>query len=326
MTLVRRTVGALAIVVALVATAPLAASAAPAGGPTVVPASLAATPGARVLVDVVGWQPGTSVTVVVCGNEARRGSQDCDLRHGQSVELYTADSKKVLLTVSLPPAPCPCVLRAYDVHSNVVITTPFEVLGAPTAPVVDGAAAVPRFIGVSARLREARGSFTDRLRKVLGGPVERRLVLDVRNTSGGPLTGVTVTAALGRSAGHGEALDEPAPFDLAAGEHREIAIDVRIGAPSHGRYIVSGSAFAAGSAVPFSTSTSSAPVGLYVLVLIVLVDLAALVAIAVLRARDRLDEEPWEPDEGPSDRGPQDDLEQHGSTPDDRQMAGANSW
>jgi hypothetical protein len=325
-TLGRRTSGALAAALALVATMAFASAASGADGPTVVPARTAAAPGARVLVDVVGWEPGSSATVVLCGNEARRGSQDCDLRHGQSVELYTADSKKVLLTVSLPPAPCPCVLRAYDVHSNVVITTPFEVIGAPTAPVVDGDAAVPRFIEVSARLREVRGSFTDRLRKILGGPVGRRLVLDVRNTSGGPLSGVTVSAALGRSAGHGEALEAPAPFDLAAGEHREVAVDVRIGAPSHGRYVVSGTTFAGGSAVPFSTGTSTTPVGLYILVLIVLVDLSVLIAIAVLRARDRLEDEPWEPDDGPSDRDPQDDREPRGSVPDDRQMAGANSW
>jgi hypothetical protein len=276
----RRSTAVRAVVGGLLAMVVSASSAGAADGPTVIPAAPAASPGQRVLVDVVGWEQGTSVTVVVCGNEARRGSQDCDLRHGQSVELYSTDSKKVLLTVSLPPAPCPCVLRAYDVHSNVVITVPFEVRGAPTAPVVDGSAAAPRFLAVTARLHEVGASFPDRLRKVLGGPVERRLVVEVRNTSGGPLAGVTLSAALGRSAGHGGALEAPVPFDLAAGERREVTVDLRIGAPSHGRYVVSGTAFAGGTAVPFSASTRSTPLGLYVLFLIVVVDLAVLAALA----------------------------------------------
>ena len=107
------------------------------GSPTVTPGSAAgAPPGRDVLVHVDGWQPGSVVTVLLCGNGARRGSQDCDLVAGESVTVRGAAPEYVLLPVTLPPAPCPCVVRASDVPDVVVATAPFDVIGAPTAPTV----------------------------------------------------------------------------------------------------------------------------------------------------------------------------------------------
>ena len=53
----------------------------------------------------------------------------------------------------------------------VIATAPFEVIGAPTAPTVGPESVpVPIPVSVTASLHEPRGSFLDRLRRVLGGP------------------------------------------------------------------------------------------------------------------------------------------------------------
>jgi hypothetical protein len=239
------------------------------------------------LVRVVDWPPGSVVTVVLCGNDARRGSQDCDLVSGQSVHTRGPAPEYVLLPVALPPAPCPCVVRASDVASLVVATAPLDVVGASSAPTVgpeSAVAAVP--LTVTAEVHQARGSFLARLRRVLGGPSHRRLVLQLHNTSAAPLPGVVVTAALGRHATGGAPLDAPAAIDLAPGERRSITLPVKLEAPVHGRYDVAGQVFANGQAVPFSATVRFVPWGL--LVLAALVGLAVVgVVLLALRRRER---------------------------------------
>jgi hypothetical protein len=256
-----------------------------AGGPLVAPERPRGRPGATVLVRVEGWQPGSVVTVVLCGNDARRGSQDCDLVSGQSVHARTSRAEHVELPVALPPAPCPCVVRASDVASLVVVTAPFEVVGAPTAPTVGPTSAVAAIpLTVVAHLHQRRGSFLDRLRRVLGGPSHRELVLELHSTSSYPQAGVVVTAAFGRHATGGAPLDGPDAIDLAPGERRSITIPLELEAPVHGRYVVAGSVFTAGQAVRFSATVDAAPWGLIVLALLVAL---AVLAAAVVALRKR---------------------------------------
>jgi hypothetical protein len=258
-----------------------------ASGPSVVSDQPGAAPGTSVLVRVVDWPSGSVVTVVVCGNAGRRGSQDCDLLSGQSVHTRGPSPEYVLLPVALPPAPCPCVVRASDVTSLVVALAPFDVIGAPTAPIVGPesvVAAVP--LTVRAEVHQERGSFFNRLRRVLGGPSHRRLVLELHNTSGAPLSGVVVTAALGRHATGGSPLDAPAVADLAPGERRSIELPLDLEAPVHGRYVVSGQAFTGGQAVPFATTVHYVPWALLVMAGLVAVAVVGVVLLAV-RHRER---------------------------------------
>src|SRR5688500_18404180 len=94
-------------------------------GPAVVPEATSGRPGDVVLVALTGWRPVASVTVVLCGNGAERGSEDCDQVGGHSVEVRNADVEHVELRITLPPMPCPCVIRANDLNSDVVAFSPF---------------------------------------------------------------------------------------------------------------------------------------------------------------------------------------------------------
>jgi hypothetical protein len=283
----RRATSAVVVALALAGLIGAADPGGAAGAPSVVPDKPSAAPGASLLVRVVDWPAGSVVTVVVCGNDARRGSQDCDLTSGQSVHTRGPAPEYVLLPVALPPAPCPCVVRASDVTSLAVATAPFEVVGAPSAPTVGPepvVTAVP--LTVTAEVHQERGSFLARLRRVLGGPSHRRLVLQLHNTSSAPLPGIVVTAALGRHTTGGAPLAAPAAIDLAPGERRAITLPVKLEAPVHGRYILAGQAFTNGQAVPFSATVRYLPWGL--LVLAVLVGLAVVgVAVLAVRRRER---------------------------------------
>lgn len=276
-----------ALLIVVVGSVVLPIGRAGAAGPTVTPETTSAGPGATVLVRLDGWDPGGgAVTVTLCGNDSRRGSQDCDLLSGQSVQPRGRGPDYVLLPIKLPPAPCPCVVRAADVGSLVVVTAPFDLIGAPTAPTVGPesvAAAVP--LAVTARVERVRGSYLDRLRQELGGPSTRRLILEVRNTGPAPVSGVVVTAALGRHRIGGAPIDAPPAVDLDPGERATFRIDVELNPPVHGRYVISGSAFVAGLSAPYAVSFRVIPRGLLVLGLVALIGAGGALVLAVARMR-----------------------------------------
>lgn len=102
--------------------------------PRVTVSPVAAAPGQLVVVTIEGW-PRVAVTVALCGNEAARGTGDCDLAGARGLTGGPRpDAAQV--AVALPPAPCPCVVRASTPTSDTVALAPFEVVGAPVAEVV----------------------------------------------------------------------------------------------------------------------------------------------------------------------------------------------
>ena len=147
-------------------------------------------------------------------------------------------------------------------------------------------------MSVAAELHEERGSFVDRIRRVLGGPSHRRLVLTVHNQSPTALAGVVVTAALGRHVTGGAPLDPPPPFGLAIGETRTITLPVTLEAPVHGRYVVVGKAFSGGLSAPFAVSVATTPWGLVVLALLTLVAVVVAVVVGVRRRRQDRERRP----------------------------------
>lgn len=106
-----------------------------AAGPTIVASSAGASGGDTILVTLDGWGPG-AVTVTVCGNLAARGTQDCDLLHARGVGINNSGPTLAELVVALPPAPCPCIVRAATTTNDVVSSTPIDIVGMPMAPVV----------------------------------------------------------------------------------------------------------------------------------------------------------------------------------------------
>ena len=106
----RRAVATVVLLAVLTASG-LVAPAAAQEGPAVVPEATSGRPGDVVLVALKGWRPVASVTVVLCGNGAERGSEDCDQVGGQSVEVRNADVEYLELHVTRPPI---CLLYTSD--------------------------------------------------------------------------------------------------------------------------------------------------------------------------------------------------------------------
>lgn len=160
-------------------------------GPRVQVEPAAARPGEVVLVQLTGWKS-VAATVTVCGNLARRGSADCDVRAGQGVPLaVTGGVASARLVVTEPPAPCPCVVRAASGSHDEVATAPLEVIGVPVAPVVEPADPGP-LLSVTIEPRRAPEGVLDTVRAALGGPVAYEVEVSVRNRTAAPLAAIRV--------------------------------------------------------------------------------------------------------------------------------------
>jgi hypothetical protein len=144
------------------------------------------------------------VTASICGNGALNGQVDCDpASAGQSVASPTG-LISIEIVAALPPKPCPCVVRTASIADPAAINAPFEINGAPTAtPVADPLATRSLQVGLT-----IVGSGP--LVSYFGGPAQRDLLLNVRNSGNSPLDGTPVTVAFGKG-------DDPTESVLAEG-------------------------------------------------------------------------------------------------------------
>ncbi len=95
----------------------------------------------------------------------------------------------------------------------------------------------------------------------LGGPVERRLVLSVRNVGSAPVTGVSISGAIGRSGAGGAALAVPPLGTLAPGEERIVRVAVPMPVLGAGHYVVFGRVDSMAGAATFGTADRGPPRG-----------------------------------------------------------------
>lgn len=150
-----RSLGGAAFAATAVAVVALAAGPAVAD-PSVALSARTVRVGDALVVTTSGW-PGP-VTASLCGNAGRRGAVDCDQIGGVGIAASVGSQESRTLTVGLPPAPCPCVVRVSTAGDDVVRSAVIDVAGAGTAPVVepDVAAPAPQ---VDAHLETTRDSF-----------------------------------------------------------------------------------------------------------------------------------------------------------------------
>src|SRR6478672_3880981 len=122
-TLVMRLLRLAALAVLLAVGSTVAGSAA--GFADEAPPTMSISPGAAaasetITVSVAGWPEG-SATVSVCGNEARRGEDDCDGNGARSIDVVADGSGAASLVVA-PPVDCPCVVRVAADQATLVQT------------------------------------------------------------------------------------------------------------------------------------------------------------------------------------------------------------
>ena len=264
----------------LLATSPAAARA---EGPVVEidGASTAAT-GESVEVRIGGFAS-SFVTISTCGNEARRGSVDCNLPSSQGLRLNSDGESIATVVLAAPPMKCPCVIRVASESNDEVATAPVTITDQPTGPVIDPAP-IADAVKLSIQVVAEHDGFGDWVRSALGGPARYAVTVAVTNTTSVTLRNVSLFGSVGRGpADELSALDVPNPGPIAAGATWTQTVHTRVPAPSIGSFRFAVTASGAGATVDASvTQRHSTPLLLGVLVFLVLD-----VVVIVMRMRAR---------------------------------------
>lgn len=251
-------------------------------------ARIAVTPSAvnvgdRVRVDLTGWPPGV-VTAAVCGNNAQRGSSDCEQTGAGSIGVRESGSQVLTVDVLAPPVGCPCVVRANTTNGDVVRTAPITIYGVPDGVNLAPAARAPGAdsLEVTAHVEPSDVGWPQSWYPPFAGPARRDLVLSMTNTTDGDLAGLRVVGAVGRSK-----TDEAEPVAMAldtipARSTRVFRVPFTLSAPVWGDYVVSGSIYGLAAPVTFKVKTASEPWALELLL-----PLALLVIAQIMRRRER---------------------------------------
>jgi sortase A len=280
----RRTRPAILIVAALIALAVAASEAQsvePDANLTVSVGPAAVAIGGRVVVSLGNW-PDTTVSAMVCGNDARRGSQDCALAGAEAVRVRNG-AALIDLDVVAPPVGCPCVVRVATSSSDLVRTAALLIDGVPGGTLIEPAGShEAEAIKVRARVIEPEGSTLDQLASAFGGSSSRVLVLEITNHTDQPVAGLRVAAGVGRADSSSEPIASRPIGPVAPSAERIVRVPFDIAAPAWGHYAVSGKVYGLASPVPFSASASNDAWGWWLLVPCTLLALAQ-----ALRRRER---------------------------------------
>ena len=251
-------------------------------------ARIAVTPstvniGDTVRVDLTGWPEGV-VTAAVCGNNARRGSTDCEQTGAGSIGVRESGSEVLTVAVLAPPVGCPCVIRANSTNGDVVRTAPIDILGVPGGVDIAPAGGAPGAdsLDVTAHVENADVGWPRSWFPAFAGPAQRELVLTMSNRSDSDLSGLRVVGEVGRSK-----TDEAEPISKAVGTiparaTRVVRVPVTLSAPVWGDYVVSGSIYGLAAPVTFKVTTSAEPWALELLLPLLLFAIAQ-----ALRKRER---------------------------------------
>ncbi len=241
-----------------------------------------AAPGSVVLVTLERWPEG-AVNVSICGNDARRGSEDCDQISTAGMAVRDGGAL-VRLLVPHPPVGCPCVVRATTPNNGFVQTTPLEILGVPLVEplTTSGGLASAKTVTVTSRVRTPRAGFWGTVGSLVAGASARELVVTVVNHGGEPVDGLRVVGAVGRRRTDGEPIHSTEVGELVAGESRRVVMPFSLSTPAWGSYEAFGSVYGTRTPVRFSARTTNDPWGIQVAL-----PLALLVWARIERRRQR---------------------------------------
>jgi hypothetical protein len=300
---------AIAVVALLV---PLTAAATPPGpdefvGPTISLDRARVAPGDQVVVTAENFAS-PRLTVVVCGNEGRRGSADCDMPAGKGTETTPGEVRRVAIDVTAPPAPCPCVVRVVGSDGSEFALAPLVVEGHPVADVVDGAS-LEGLIDTTLDVVESPDHLLDAARSSLGGATRFRVTVSVRNRSTETLTAGRVTGDARKGDEVAAVLDFGVPGPIPPGQTWRRSIEVVVGAVSIGevqwQVVTSG----AGPSTTTSVVSERRPWLLFGAAVTVLACFTALIARLLVRRRAEAEPENSRPGEAVDDALPAGELD-----------------
>ena len=228
-----------------------------------------------------------NVTISVCGNEARRGSEDCNMFASEGLKLDTDGTSTLIgIPVAEPPEPCPCVIRVSSRLNDEIATTPIVIIDHPVAPVVDGPT-VKDPLEVTIEAVPAPPGVFERARSSIGGPTLYRVKVTVKNRSTVPYRQIALAGTAVRGNDQLAALPLTDAGEIKPGQTWEQIVTTEVPGPSLGsiewRVTVSG----AGPTVSATDSTRQRPVLLIVLVMFLVIDVFVLAIRFAMRRRAR---------------------------------------
>ena len=265
-------------------------------GPTLVLDRYEAAPGEDISLTITGFQA-RSVTISMCGNEARRGSVDCDMP-ASLVRETPGGSRQTGFRLTAPPAPCPCIIRVSSSDQREVAVAPFVLVGHPVAEVVGGNTTV-QALGVAITANPAPANVGQTLRSSLGGSTPYDVTIRVTNRATFEVTAVSLAATFTRGwSDDTRTVEVPNPGSLAPGQTWIETVQAEVPALTFGavewRATVSGQ----GPSVTATDTSSSQPILLYILIAILAIDLLILAWRVIARMRRREDGD-GDPDDNP---------------------------
>ena len=242
-------------------------------GPVITSSVPRALPGERVILTIDGFES-SWVTVSVCGNEARRGSGDCNLTGSVTNEFNEAgDPMALSYVVTAPPTECPCVIRAVGRDTSEIAVTSFVVTDHPLGPLRD-----PDVVGdlfsVTISARTAATGALDAIRAEMGGPTTYEVTVRVTNTTTTPLRQVRVSGSVGPNTQESlTTLELDDPGLIGVGQTWEQTVIAVVPAPSFGTYQWQVAVSGAGPTVVATSTSSHRPWLLIVLVMVIAINL-----------------------------------------------------
>jgi len=273
-------------VLPLVAVVPVNDEAPPVGdtaGPVVQARPERAEPGERIDVSVSGFTS-LSVTAAFCGNNALRGSGDCNMAASEGNETDAANLvSRFTMVVSEPPTDCPCVLWVLGANQAEMALVPFEVIGHPIGPLVKPPTLAGLIDATVKAVEDPAGPMAAAVAS-LGGDTTYAITLQVRNRSA-----ETLSAASARGTARDADGNAVVSFDLgtsppiAPGQTWTSTAQARIPAPTLGEMQWEVDVVGVGPSLQATTTTVHRPLLLIVVLCMAVICLSMFVARRLIR-------------------------------------------
>lgn len=262
-------------------------------GPTVSLDRYEVAPGDQIVVTIDGFDT-AGVTISVCGNEARRGSVDCNMPQSEGRGVPQDGTAAVAALAVYPPSvPCPCVIRVSTSTNDQVAVVPITIIGHPTAPVVNPDIPERLPLDVSIVVNESNDGFSEVARAGLGGTSNYDVTITVRNRTTSAVESFALSGFAGRNANEELiTLDLDAPASLQAGETWRQTLEAEAPALTFGEVQWQVTASGAGPSVTATDTTRAVPWLLWLLGAILVIDLLILLVRFVMRMVRRNRQEP----------------------------------
>lgn len=280
-------------------------------------------PGGRVVVTVDGFSS-RNVTIAVCGNEARRGSADCEMTTSQQIRFEDdGEPTWTRFVVPEPTLPCPCVVRVTSPDNDEIAVTPIVITGHPVGPVVDPPT-IGDLVDVSISAATNPDGVLDAIRAATGGPALYDVTVSVLNIGPSALRTVRLSVEGSRGDNALPSIEIEDPGLIGVGQTWQQTVQVRVPTPSFGEVEWRATASGAGQPVDATTTTNHRPVLLIVLAVVLVADIGLLLIRFTIRRRVAREAEAAAAAEADSTQ-PVDGQPVDGERSDERELIGSAS-